>query len=854
MGVVYRAHDETLRRDVALKVLPETTDDERRQRFLREARSAAGISHPNVAVVHQVGEDGGRAYIAMELVDGESLRQRLDRGPLGVAAAMDLARQIARGLAAAHDKGLVHRDLKPENVMIAADGVVKLLDFGLAKAAERSAQLESGEATAAPATTVTSDRARVMGTPEYMSPEQAMSAPLDARSDVFSLGLVLYEMLAGKRPYGDARGVAAMIAIARDAAPPLRTARPEIDEATEAIVVRCLAKAPEERYASAGEVVAALGGEGRRPADVARSPKAVTLEGPETRPVASPPATPETSETPEIARRPRSTWMVATLAFAVLAVVTAAVWSRVRSIAAPESPDAGLQLVRLTDIPLPKTDNPQALTEYRRALADVYDAAEAPQSALARAIALDPTFAAAHLRTAFAMERPASTRSYREAVRYRDKLDARDQALLVAEEPCDVPEVPDYAECKRRFLALAAEQPGDVEILWRIGAIERRVEQGSQLATFERIAQLDPKMAGAEYVISYTLVSLDRLDEAKLHVNRCEALSPTAAQCMWVGGRIGGMEGRCEDLADAVRRMSVVAPDDLSNPLDTLGVSLVMGQSPAEAEALAERIDMLLEHLHARITAPFGLFLRGTNALWFGDFTTSYKLLNDWTLATEAGGSGFAWTYEQLVAAEEMGDEDRVKAFLARYVAERGAPSPAAPWGPTVLRAIREHHALAEARTAALEDAWRRAEQKSARLDAWQTWLAFDAIPALTPDEARAALALPASRPPNVRLEVDAAFELGRVLLLAGRPAEAIPRLEAAASSCEPLTGYNTFTFIPPIVRAALLLGEAREATGDRGGACEAYSRVLQRWGGAKPRSVTAEDARSRAKRLGCGP
>src|ERR1017187_6587579 len=134
MGVVYRAEDEKLRRAVALKVLPDTSgNEERRQRFLREARSAAAITHPNVAVVYAVDEADGRIYIAMELVEGENLRARLDRGRLDVAIAKELAEQIARGLAAAHEKGIVHRDLKPENVMITPPGVVKLLDFGLAK-------------------------------------------------------------------------------------------------------------------------------------------------------------------------------------------------------------------------------------------------------------------------------------------------------------------------------------------------------------------------------------------------------------------------------------------------------------------------------------------------------------------------------------------------------------------------------------------------------------------------------------------------------------------------------------------------------------------------------------------------
>jgi predicted Ser/Thr protein kinase len=262
MGVVYRAEDEQLRRTVALKLLPEASgDEEKKQRFLREARSAAAITHPNVAVVYQVGEAEGRIYIAMELVDGESLRARLDRGRLDLATARDLAVQIARGLSAAHEKGIVHRDLKPENVMITPAGLVKILDFGLAK--PEVARRSSGPTEAALAkteTVVTSDEGRLMGTPEYMSPEQAMGETLDVRSDVFSFGIVLYEMLAGARPFAGASTGAVLVAIARDEAPSLQERVPGADAAMGAVVSRCLAKGPAARFGSAGEIVTALSG------------------------------------------------------------------------------------------------------------------------------------------------------------------------------------------------------------------------------------------------------------------------------------------------------------------------------------------------------------------------------------------------------------------------------------------------------------------------------------------------------------------------------------------------------------------------------------------------------------------
>ena len=192
MGEVYKARDTRLDRDVAIKVLPEAVanDADRLARFEREAKAVAALSHPNILAVHDTGTDAGRAFVVMELLEGETLRERLAAGPLPVRKAVDAAVQMARGLAAAHDKGLVHRDVKPENVFLTHDGQVKILDFGLAKTAATG----SGATETAFALT---DPGSVMGTVGYMAPEQVRGTPVDARTDLFALGAVLYEMLIG---------------------------------------------------------------------------------------------------------------------------------------------------------------------------------------------------------------------------------------------------------------------------------------------------------------------------------------------------------------------------------------------------------------------------------------------------------------------------------------------------------------------------------------------------------------------------------------------------------------------------------------------------------------------------------
>ena|ERR1035437_7735159 len=199
MGEVYRARDTRLGRDVAVKILPESFagDSERLRRFEQKARAVAALNHPNILAIHDIGEQGGAPYIVSELLEGESLRTALDRGALPVRKTVEYGVQIAHGLAAAHEKGIVHRDLKPENIFLTKDGRTKILDFGLAKLAQIPSQ-SSNELTL---TTLHTEAGVVMGTASYMAPEQVRGEAVDARTDIFAFGAVLYEMLCGSRAF-----------------------------------------------------------------------------------------------------------------------------------------------------------------------------------------------------------------------------------------------------------------------------------------------------------------------------------------------------------------------------------------------------------------------------------------------------------------------------------------------------------------------------------------------------------------------------------------------------------------------------------------------------------------------------
>ena len=250
MGEVYRARDARLGRDVAIKVLPAAlaASGERLKRFEKEARSASALSHPNIVTVFDIGSTDGVSWIAMERVDGDNLRKLLASGPLPLKKLLGIATQIADGLAKAHITGIVHRDLKPENVMVTREGIVKILDFGLAKLTAPTG--ETGEVTQSPTVSAGTEAGVVLGTVGYMSPEQALGEALDYRSDQFSFGAILYELIAGKRAFARPSAPETMTAIIREEPQPLAKAAPSSPLPLRWITERCLAKDREERYGS----------------------------------------------------------------------------------------------------------------------------------------------------------------------------------------------------------------------------------------------------------------------------------------------------------------------------------------------------------------------------------------------------------------------------------------------------------------------------------------------------------------------------------------------------------------------------------------------------------------------------
>ena len=316
MGEVYRARDARLGRELALKVLPMAlaADAERLKRFEKEARSASALNHPNLVTIHDIGSSNGVEFIAMELVEGRTLREILADGALSSRTLLGIAAQTADGLSKAHGAGIVHRDLKPENLMVSKDGFVKILDFGLAKLTQPE---DTSDRTAAPTVSGATEPGVVMGTAGYMSPEQALGRSVDFRSDQFSLGSILYEMATGRRAFERGSAPETLTAIIRDEPEPIGRLAPLSPAPFSWIVERCLAKSADDRYASTRDLARDLANLRDRAGETSSGAAAARAEAP---------------------RRPEKVWLPWAVA-AALAVLAGGFWvAGRRPVAAAPSP------------------------------------------------------------------------------------------------------------------------------------------------------------------------------------------------------------------------------------------------------------------------------------------------------------------------------------------------------------------------------------------------------------------------------------------------------------------------------------------------------------------------------------
>jgi serine/threonine-protein kinase len=838
MGVVLRARDTRLGRDVAVKILPRERvgDATARERLVREAKTAASIEHPAIVHVYDVGEtDDGGAFLVMELVKGASLRDAI-AGGIAPAALVRHVVAVARALGAAHRAGLVHRDVKPENVMIRDDGRAVLLDFGLAKAAVSAAQL-TGEGV-------------ILGTPAYLAPEQAEGRELDARVDQFALGVTAYEGLTGRLPWQGTSSAQMVAAILRDEPPPPSAMNRHLPRELDAPLARAMAKRPAERFESIDAFADALEAVASKLAGVSAAALAPTEE--------------MASYEPVTRARGRGLAVVAgAVAIAATALAARFVVTREPPPAAPAidaATPAAASVYVLTDAPTPESQSVEARAAYRAGLQASRDGAAAQAfDAFQRAVTLDPTCAAAYVRLAdmalgesdLGTARPALAK----AMALRGTLPPRERDLLDVDEPLVLRTPPDMNEALRRVNAHIAAAPGDAE--WRL--MRAYVEMlGSDWraagADAHRARELDPQFGLAFLVEGFALDALGHDDEALATFDACVRAVGPQGTCLAQHAALLADRGDCDGLAADAESMIAAAPD-VSVGYHYRRWALVAKGAPREtlAAATAQRTATIT----ASIRAVKDVLSRESDAMAFGDFDAVVRTAHEGerVLAEEKNLAPHAIhalaLAEALVESGRGAEAARVATGYLRsrdlWIANGLDEGPMTDTTPRLVAIARDGGALSEAEASAARDAFvKRWTALDRAVDAGlRIWIAAYASAASTPAAAREALALmPDGGAGDVMRDMRAS--VGEVERLAGRLPEARALLERAVRACA------SGEVVVRQVRAALSLGETCEALDDAACACRAYASVLDRWGAAKPRSITAEKARARRRALDC--
>ncbi len=880
MARVYRAHDPRLNRRVALKVLrPERgtepsgepdTADPASSRVLREARAAAALDHPNAVAVFDVGEAEGWLFIAMELVVGKSLRAFVGDQTVRWETKLRWMVDAARALGAAHARGLVHRDVKPENMMVRGDGVVKVLDFGIAKRVFVDVQTGGHEEAQ-----TLSVQGTILGTPWYLSPEQLRGEAVDGRADQFAWAVTTYELLTGRLPWPKgADGFQLVLAILNSIPePPSRAsaALASMPSMVEATLMKALAKAPSQRFDEMESVVAALetyvATSRRNWTDVPPAATTKTDPAPAMGPRGELPSTDAATTLPSRTPRGLALARPATAAALVVAAATALAFASARLSRAP----AGIASVpaprptAVTELPSPRSSAPEAVASYRAFLGSFRDADwDAAMTSLERAVERDPSMAAAQLRLAYmrsleSIDEGLVRTTFKQAARNRSMLDERDAALLDALEPYLQRDPSDPLACEHRLEELRKRWPLDAELAYLLASVRfDRGDLAAALEAFDAALAIDPGFAMAWSSKGGCLAYLGRLAEAREALAGAERTSQTGTEALWYRAEIDEQEGRCADEESDVRTWLSRDPDDWY-AYHWLGRALAAEGKPPDAVRAA------LEQKWARVDAD----KRGAREaidralldMVAGDFTQAEKrlLAVEQSLALEPGAQAHAEPSALLLRiAEETGRSDRARAIADGFLARKDAW--AAPHRvddvsifldpvPEMLGALSRAGALSPA---ALE------ERRGEWLRAWSAktggpykgflWIAGWAVPTTTAQQAGDALGALSEygAAPRFSPTVPASGYVGRVYRLAGRTGEAVEALRRAAATCTVLSEPVAHT------RAWLDLGLALEAQGDGAGACAAYQVPIARWGRAKPRSVTAEQARGRAAALGC--
>jgi eukaryotic-like serine/threonine-protein kinase len=809
MGAVYRAYDTRLQRVVALKVLRVAPDGSTggTGRVLREARAAAALAHPNAVVIHDVGEIDGTPFIAMEHIDGQSLRAFVSDRSVDEKTRIKWLSDVAEVLAVAHERGLVHRDVKPENVMIKRDGTVKVLDFGIARRVRDDVDPGLAPTVDSDDPTTRTGEGVVAGTPAYMSPEQVRNQPIDERADQFSWAVMAYEVLSGKLPWKPRDQVAIIASIVMDEPAPLTG----VDARVAAAIARALEKTPSARFPTMRALLQALD-----------------------------------AKTPAPPIRSRKRWVL--VAAGLVAVGIVATVARQKKPTPVPAPTTSVSAHAITDHPDPLGCNAAAIKSHRDGLHALRQVGwDVAQRAFEAAIAADPACAAPHLRLALmspglSMASSRARATYQRAVQLRNNLTPREQDLLDATEPCLARDPPDRVECSKRALPLADKWKLDAEVLtWVADLVGRTSSEHETL--LRRAVAIDPDYADAWQAIAIVRLRANDTKEALAALDKCIAVAPASTDCRFERVRIDFRLTECKAAVKNARDWMVRAPGQ-AFPQRFFAYALAANGEPREV--VEEALRVRWRDLEVEFKDFVATLEEGQSAAWYGDFDRARAIsleLNKKAEGNDYSRHAEAALFGARLAEEEGRRDDMLKIAAAFRSGARVWPYPTVFTPYTWTATPEAEPAMLQLLGASVAE-WQKDAAKTFRVNPVQA-LSFGTH-AKTQEEAELALTSLPLIP--LRLDSDGASlrgNLGRLLLMAGRSDDALIYLRAAAADCGPLS--DAFS----AVRAHDWLATALESRGDTAGACAEYGKVLDRWGSAK-KSVTADRARARRKALHC--